>query len=264
MFRFLREFRRRKIRQRSFPEDWRALLAERAPFVEMLTREDRRELERHMLVFLEEKTFEGCGGLEITDEIRLTIAAQACRLLLHRETDYFPGVSTVYVYPSAYQAPSKSIDAAGVVTEGSETRLGEAWTRGPVVLSWDDVERGVRDLRDGHNVAIHEFAHQLDSEDGPVDGAPALGWSAYRTWCRVLNREYRDLVEAAERHRRHVLDSYGATNGAEFFAVATEAFFEKPRQLKRRHPEMYDEFVRFFRQDPAADWQAHLRAERDA
>ncbi len=140
----------------------------------------------------------------------------------------------------------------GGLIAGEQGRLGEAWGQGVVVLSWDDVRRGAADMRDGQNVVLHEFAHQLDQEDGAADGAPILpGRSRYVAWARVLGAEYEQLRRDASRGRPSVLDDYGATNPAEFFAVATECFFEKPGLLRRRHPELYEELRAYYRQDPA-------------
>ena len=253
MFGFLRRRRRERIRARPFPAEWRAVLERGFPLYGRLSPEDRRELEGHVQVFLEEKSFEGAGGLEMTDEVRVTVAAQACVLLLHRDTDYYPRMKSVVVYPRAYLAAQRSVEG-GVVTEGHQARLGESWSSGAVVLSWGDVRAGARDLRDGHNVVFHEFAHQLDLEDGGVDGVPELeGGSAYRAWARVFSAEYLELRADARKGRRSVLDDYGATNPPEFFAVATEAFFEKPLALRRKHPELYAELAAFYRQDPAGD-----------
>jgi MtfA peptidase len=139
------------------------------------------------------------------------------------------------------------------VLDGPQARLGEAWARGPVVLSWDDVVRGAADVHDGHNVVLHEFAHQLDNESGDGDGAPRLPQrSMYVAWARVLGEEYAHLIDDVAHHRASVLDDYGATSPAEFFAVATECFFEKPTALKRRHPALYAQLQLFYQQDPAA------------
>jgi Mlc titration factor MtfA (ptsG expression regulator) len=214
---------------------------------------DQQELLGHIQVFLAEKHFEGCGGLEITEEIRLTIAAQACLLLLHRKTDYYPRLTSILVYPSAYVARVVEHSDAGIVSEGFDERIGEAWSHGTVVLSWDDVRHGAADIHDGHNVVLHEFAHQLDEESGAAEGLPVLEQrSMYVAWARVLGDAYERLRRDVELHRPTVLDEYGATDAAEFFAVVTECFFEKPMQLKRAHPELYEELRKFYRQDPAA------------
>jgi hypothetical protein len=244
--------RREKARSRPFPAEWQAVLDRRVPYHKSLTTEEQAELRGHIQVFLDEKVFEGALGLEITDEIRVTIAAQACILLLHRETDYYPDLGTIVVYPQAYVAREKRLEG-GVLVEREVVRLGESWARGTVVLSWRDVVSGAANTHDGHNVVFHEFAHQLDQEDGSSDGAPVLSQRAgYGPWARVFGAEYANLEREVERHHRTLIDSYGAENPAEFFAVATETFFEKPRQLRADHPALYDQLAHFYRQDPAA------------
>ncbi|WP_406694937.1 M90 family metallopeptidase [Singulisphaera sp. Ch08] len=251
MFAFFKQKKREQLREMLLPADWLEIIARNVPLYRRLPEPDRRELHGHVQVFLSEKHFEGCGGLEMTDEIRLTIAAQACLLLLHRETDYYKRLITILVYPRAYVAKGVESLGGGVVLEGSQARLGEAWTEGVVVLSWDDVLRGAADIRDGQNVVLHEFAHQLDQEDGLANGAPILERrSSYVAWARVLMDEYEQLREDETQQRRTVLDTYGATNPAEFFAVATECFFEKPTQLRKKHPALYAELKSYYRQDP--------------
>ncbi|MFN2509484.1 MAG: zinc-dependent peptidase [Chthoniobacterales bacterium] len=257
MFEALRKRRRRRFEKGPFPAAWLRILRERIPYYRRLSQSEQRELRNLIRVFLAEKKFEGCGGLEMTDEIRVTIAAQACILLLNREHDYYAGLRSVLVYPSSYVAPSRFVDAAGVVHEGGESRLGEAWMRGAIILSWDDVRRASGDFQDGHNVTLHEFAHQLDQQDGTFDGAPLLEKrSHYRSWARILMKEYKALQAVTERGEASVIDRYGASDPAEFFAVITEAFFERPKALKGKHPELYAELKRFFRQDPAARLEA--------
>jgi Mlc titration factor MtfA (ptsG expression regulator) len=253
VFETLRKWRRRRFDKLPFPAAWLGILRERVPYYRLLSHDEQTELRKLIRVFLAEKKFEGCRGLEITDEIRVTIAAQACILLLNREHDYYAGLHSVLVYPSSFLAPSRFVDPAGVVHEGDESRLGEAWLRGAIILSWDEVRRDSGDFQDGHNVTLHEFAHQLDQQDGTFDGAPLLEKrSHYRSWARVLMKEYRALGEAAERGQETLIDQYGATDPAEFFAVITEAFFESPKALKEKHPELYEELKKFFHQDPLA------------
>ena len=253
VFHALRKRRRQRLEKTPFPAAWLRILRERVPYYRLLSRDEQQELRNLIRVFLAEKTFEGCGGLKMTDEIRVTIAAQACVLLLNREHDYYAGLHSVLVYPSAYVAPSRFVDAAGVVHEGDENRLGEAWMRGAIILSWDDVQRDSLDFQDGHNVTLHEFAHQLDQQDGAYDGAPLLEKrSHYRSWARILMQEYRALGQAAEHGQETLIDQYGATDPAEFFAVTTEVFFERPQALKAKHPELYAELKKFFHQDPLA------------
>lgn len=254
MFAILKQWRRQRLLNKNpFPHAWLDILRQRVPYYRLLTSKEQQELQDHIRIFLSEKQFEGCGGLEITDEIRVTIAAQACILLLNRPSNYYPGLQSILVYPSAYITRGRSVDPAGVVTEGPQTRLGEAWLRGAVILSWDDVQHGSKDFQDGRNVTLHEFAHQLDQQDGVFDGAPLLDKSSsYASWARILRNEYETLRDAAKLGRPSSIDKYGATNPAEFFAVITEAFFENPRDLKQEHPELYEELKGFYHQDPLA------------
>lgn len=253
MFGWLRRRRRDAIRRRPLPDAWRAIIAKNVPYAALLPPEDREELAGHVQVFLAEKRFEGCGGLRITDEVRVTIAAQACVLLLHRTTDYYPGLVSILVYPTTYVVPGGRRLQGGLVSEEAEARLGESWGDGVVVLVWDSVLAGAADVHDGHNVVLHEFAHQLDQESGAGDGAPVLPRrSMYVAWARVLGREFDRLVLDTAHHHRGLIDRYGATNPAEFFAVATETFFEKPRQLRSKHPELYHQLSAFYGQDPAS------------
>jgi Mlc titration factor MtfA (ptsG expression regulator) len=248
--------RRLKLRSTPFPPEWRGILHRRFPLLACLPPADQRELEGHIQVFLAEKQFEGCDGLVITDEIRVVIAAQACLLLLHRDTDYYPDLQSILVYPSTYYSRVTEEDE-----KESRGLAGQSWQRGPVILAWDAVQGGVSNRSDGQNVVFHEFAHQLDEEDGRVDGLPVLEvkgtlserLSRYRSWARILSKEYEQLQCASVEGQKSVMDEYGATGPAEFFAVATECFFEKPRQLRQKHPELYDELKRFYQQDPA-EW----------
>jgi len=250
MLDFLKSHRRARLRQEPLTAAERAIVTANAPFFAKLCEADRHELEGLMRVFLAEKSFEGCGGLELTDEMRVTIAAYACLLLLHRESDMYPNVQSILVYPGAYRAPSAAYDG-GIVIEGEQARLGESWTRGVVVLAWDHVRSHA--AQPGQNVVLHEFAHQLDGEDGSMNGAPDLGSRArYVSWARVLAHEFSDLSENLHAGRRSDIDPYGETNPAEFFAVVTEMFFEKPGGLKRSHPELYEELAAFYKQDPAS------------
>jgi Mlc titration factor MtfA (ptsG expression regulator) len=245
-----RRARLRKFTQRPFPEEWIQILERNLPPYIKLSAEQREELHKDVNVFLADKSFEGCGGQTITDEIRVTIAAQACMLLMGREDDCYPRLRSIVVYPTAYVTGRKGL--LGGETDSESVRLGESWGRGTVVLSWSDVKRGAYNFKDGHNVTMHEFAHQLDQEDGTADGAPILEErSAYSSWARVFSEEFETLQKKSKKGKRSVLRSYGATNPAEFFAVATESFFEKPGQLKERHPELYDELQKYYKVDPA-------------
>jgi Mlc titration factor MtfA (ptsG expression regulator) len=251
VFGFFKRRRRERLRAVPFPAGWLGFLEQNVPFYACLPDVDRRELQGLIQVFLSEKHFEACGGLELTDEIKVTIAAQACRLLLHRQTDYFPRLITILVYPAAYIAKSVLPIGGPAVLEGEQVRLGEAWKSGVVVVSWDDVRATALGLTSGRNLVLHEFAHQLDMEDGSADGTPILERrSQYAAWAKVLGEEYQRLRRDDALGRYTVLDGYGATDPAEFFAVATEAFFETPQSLRKRHPELYEQLKSFYRQDP--------------
>jgi Mlc titration factor MtfA (ptsG expression regulator) len=252
MLGFLKQRRRERIRAQPFPPAWLAIIERNVPMYARLSEDDRLELQRRVLVFIAEKSFEGAGGLEMTDEIRVTIAAQACILLLRLDDDdYYPALRSIIVYPTAYTVPRESREG-GIVREEDAVHLGESWTHGAVVLSWNSARRGAADPRDGKNVILHEFAHQLDQEDGAADGTPELdAWALYAPWARVLSEHYLALRKAASAGRKTLLDQYGATNEAEFFAVASESFFERPLQLRTRHPELYEELSRYYGQDPA-------------
>jgi hypothetical protein len=216
--------------------------------------QDRRQLERLVQQFLHQKKFVGCAGLDLTDEMRVTIAGQACLLLLNRPSRVYPGLEVVLVYPGAFLAPRREVDMSGVVTERRQDLLGESWGDGRVVLSWEHVRRAGHAPEGAHNVVLHEFAHQLDSESGNNNGAPYLGSrESYRSWSEVLSRDYANLRAEAFFGEYGVLDHYGATSPAEFFAVATESYFEQPWRLAARHPALYEEFRKYYRVDPR-DW----------
>lgn len=254
VFGLFTERRRERLRAEPFPATWSAVVERNLAFFRRLSEDDRAELLGHTQVFLAEKHFEGCGGLELTDEIRVTIAAQACLLLLHRNTDYYPELTSVLVYPTGYTADEERHIGGGVWEEGPEDRLGHTGSHlRALVLAWDAASRGASDPSDGENVVLHEFAHQLDFENRNADGTPALDTHAeYLAWARVMSAEFNELRRAEAAGAPTVLDGYGATNPTEFFAVATEAFFERPRALRSRHPELYTELQKFYRQDPVS------------
>ena len=252
IFALRKQRRRRWLRAQPFPKDWRQIIERNVAFFHRLSARDQAELLGHIQVFLGEKRFEGCGGLELTDEIVVTIAVQACLLLLHRKTDYFPGLLTILVYPSTYLVEEKRHVQGPVWEEGTMHRQGETGHRmGSMVLAWDVAKAGAVDSSDGKNVVLHEFAHQLDYENGAVDGAPAFASREQQlSWGEVMRTEFASLRSAEDIGIPTLLDTYGATNPAEFFAVATEAFFERPRALRSRHPKLYAELQRYFHQNP--------------
>ena len=251
---FSRKSRRReRLRAEPFPDHWRRIVETRVPVFARLTTADQTELLGHTRVLLEEKHFEAAGGLVLRDEVRVTIAAQAALLLLHRDTDYFPRLTSVIVYPTGYVAADERAED-GIWSEGEDHLLGHTQRDlRALVLSWDEVKAGAADPDDGHNLVLHEFAHQLDFEDGSTDGTPVLESGAQvRAWARVFEEELEALRRAADAGEPTVLDPYGAEDPAEFFAVATETFFERAAALRERHPRLYDELRRFYGQDPAS------------
>jgi hypothetical protein len=248
---WLKQRHRAQILAQPFPAEWRSILARNVPAMARLDAAEGKALEEHVQIFVAEKHFEGCGGLVLTDEMRVTIAGQACVLLLHLdgETDVFPTVESVLVYPSAYLAPS--VPRPGGIVVDAVPREGESWQQGTVVVAWDEVRRAAHDPR--HSLVLHEFAHALDQEDGTADGAPRLPARAmYGPWAHVLGAEYDALTLAIQAGHRTSIDPYGATNPAEFFAVVTEAFFGRPDELRREHPALYEQLRSFYRQDPAS------------
>jgi Mlc titration factor MtfA (ptsG expression regulator) len=242
--------KRKTLLASDFPQDWMFFIDKNIHLYSCFPESLKKQLHGLVNVFLDEKKFVGCGGQEITDEIKVTIAAQACMLLLNRKTNFYPKLKTIYVYPHTYVAKGLMNDG-GLIVEGKSVRLGESWQNGPVVLTWDSITGGARNIQDGRNVVFHEFAHQLDQEDGDADGAPILeNRSSYRTWAAVLGDEYERLCNKTRSRHRSVLNKYGATNPAEFFAVATEAFFEKPKQMHKKSPDLYEELKNYYRIDP--------------
>jgi len=261
MFRIFKEQKRKRLRAQKCPNEWLEVVGTYLRFFDRLSAADQAELLGHVHVLLAEKRFEGCAGLEITDEIRVTIAAQACLLLLHRKTDYFPRLVTILVYPSAYLVQEQRPVNENIWEEGTFSRLGETGRQlGSLVLAWDAARSGAADPSDGRNVVFHEFAHQLDYENYAADGVPGLATRDQQaSWGAVMRVEFASLRAADETGIPTLLDTYGATSPAEFFAVATEAFFERPCALRHRHPRLYAEFSRYFQQDPTT-YSAELAA----
>ncbi|MEP6502467.1 MAG: M90 family metallopeptidase [Betaproteobacteria bacterium] len=278
-----RALRRQAWASRPFPPAWRTTLRKRVPLYRQLPAELQHQLRRRILVFLAEKPFLGCAGLEVTDEMRVTIAAQACLLRLNQGGPLFPELKQILVYPGAFVVDRLQREAGGVLREQRRALAGESWSQGQVILSWQDVLEGARVADDGHNVVLHEFAHQLDQESGSANGAPRLGSrAAHGRWARVMSAEFAALQarirereaarareaawwswhgEAAERAaeaRPDLISDYGATNEAEFFAVATEVFFEQAPALAERHPALFAVLRDYYAVDPR-EWHAPLQ-----
>ncbi len=248
---FLVERRRKRLRSRPFPAAWREILERHVPYVRRLPPDLRRQLEEHMQVFVAEKSFVGCAGMEISDEVRVTIAAQACLLILNRRTHYYPNLRQILVYPGAFIIERLRAEPSGVLQEQRQALSGESWTHGQVILSWEDALEGAAIVDDGRNVVIHEFAHQLDQQKGHANGAPWLGRrDRYARWSQVMLEEFARLQYHAQTQQPSLFSYYGASNPAEFFAVVSEVFFEQPREMAAMHPALYAELRSLYHVDP--------------
>lgn len=249
---WLRRVNRDALLARPLSPEHRVLLAKTVPLLDSLPHAMRPSLEGKINRFLHQVDFIGCDGLEVTEEMRLSIAAQACLLVVNID-QWYDTLRTILIYPGAFKSYQKRQEGY-VVTEGEQIRLGESWHRGPVVLSWQHSEQGARNHKDGHNIVLHEFAHQIDQLSGRADGAPLMNeGQSFDDWRRVFLEAFEDHQANVGRGHRTILDAYGATAHEEFFAVAVEVFFEKPRRLKREEPEVYAQLAALFRLDPA-EW----------
>jgi Mlc titration factor MtfA (ptsG expression regulator) len=253
LFSWLKNRRRRQILAEPFPETWLAILREHVGHYGLLTEADRKKLRDAVQIMIAEKDWEGCRGMELTDEVRVTIAALTAVLILGFDGYYFDNVATILVYPNEFVVKEERALAGGATIEEESDRLGEAHHRGPVILSWQEIRENAMAPGYGQNLVFHEFAHQLDMLNGAFDGTPNLATSDLAArWARIMDVEYRRLIEAERRGRETLLDPYGATDPAEFFAVAVECFFDAPRAMHEVYPELYALFRDYFRQDPAA------------
>ena len=243
--------RRNQLMEKPFPKHWINILERNLPAYGRFSPWQQKQLQGFIQVFLQEKQFIGCQGLQVMEEMRVTIAAIACLLLFGDRRTYFPNLRSILIYPHAYVVRETSINDANVVEEKMIARLGESWTKDQVIVSWEQIVYDIHHWQDGHNLILHEFAHQLDQEDGIAEGVPILPRALdYEAWSRVMTNTYLALCDQVEHNRKTILDYYGATNPAEFFAVATETFFEKPKQLQQKHPSLYELLQRYYRLDP--------------
>jgi MtfA peptidase len=253
-----RQWQRRRATAPAFPEAWRRILRKRVPAVRRLPADLQLQLKKRIQVFLAEKTFIGCNGLEVSDEMRVTVAAQACLLLLNRGAEVYPDLRQILLYPNVFIVEREHNGMAGLRHAQSRVLSGESWSHGQVILSWQDVLDGAARPDDGRNVVIHEFAHQLDQQAGPANGAPwMVGRERYERWSRVMNEAYARLRTQQQQAPVHgapaaLIDAYGATDPAEFFAVVSEVFFEQPVRLATEQPALYAELAGYYCVDPAA------------
>ncbi len=255
MFGWFTKYRRRKLMKAPFPSGWDDIIRRNIVHDSMLDDTERKNLREMIRIFIAEKTWEGCGGLELTDEILVTIAAEACLLILNIPHNFYENVETIIVYPSDVVLPQRMPGFFEITTEPLETMgpvSGQAFHQGPLMVVWDAVMESIRHPGSGYNVVYHEFAHKLDMLDGTADGTPRLrDRGEYRDWVKTCSSEYLKLLTDVKKGRQTFLDEYGATDEAEFFAVATEHFFDQPVQMKKSAPELYRVLKDFYRQDPA-------------
>lgn len=265
MFEWWHARKRTKVLETPFPAAWLSVLERNVAYYTYLDDEERSRLRDLVQVFIAEKTWEGCGGLELTDEMRVTIAAQACLLVLELPHRMYRDVESILIYPSTVQRPAREPGifsrSADPIAHVPVALLGESHLRGPVILAWDRALRDGQLSEDGYNLVYHEFAHKLDMLDGSADGTPPLQTRAeLAQWAKACETAFLSLRRDTERGAKSLLNAYGATNEAEFFAVATEHFFERPISLQKQLPELYQVLMNFYRQDPAERWQhAKLR-----
>jgi len=247
----VKSIRRNKIFSQPFPNHWMVIINENVPLYRRVPEKLKFHVHGCINLFIHEKIFVG-RAIDIDDTIRLTIASNACMLLLHRQQKYFPNFKTIIVYPDTYVATQTNHDG-NIHTPHASHRAGESWVRGPIVLSWGDTIRGSLNNKDGHNVVLHEFAHKLDELSGDMNGLPLLrSNNHYTEWAKVLNDEFNSLKHRANRGKNSVLDEYGTISAPEFFADATESFFEKSKQMKLKLPDLYKQLSRFYNIDPAS------------
>jgi Mlc titration factor MtfA (ptsG expression regulator) len=231
-------------------EDDRRIIAAQVPILQRVPADLREKLDGKINLFLEQVSFYGCDGLAVTDEMQLSIAAQACLLVVNTDT-WYDNLTTVLIYPNAFKSRQKR-RSGYVVTEKEIIRTGESWDRGPVILSWAHSKQGAMNDHDGHNVVFHEFAHQIDDLSGGTNGVPVLAkGQSYAEWEKVFLTAYSDHVAAVEAGHRTVIDPSGAEGHEEFFAVSVEVFFERPLALQKAAPHVYEQLAALFNLDPA-------------
>ncbi len=245
------QWQRDRLMAKPFPKQWLHIIESNLAIYGDLDVTQQKQLQGYVQVFLKEKQFIGCLGLLVTEEMRVIIAAIACLLLFGDRKTYFPNLRSILIYPHAYIVKEMVMSDRYIVEERRVARLGESWTQDQLILSWEQIQQDLGNWQDGHNVILHEFAHQLDQEDGRAEGVPILPRTLdYALWAKVMTADYLQLCDQVEHQQKTILDRYGATNPAEFFAVATETFFEKPQQLHQQHSELYELLQRYYRLDP--------------
>ncbi|MEJ2141209.1 MAG: zinc-dependent peptidase [Gammaproteobacteria bacterium] len=251
MFNFLQNWFDRRIIKRSTisEEEWTAAF-DALPLLTGLSGEEQQRLRELAILFMHDKAFEGAAGLTVTRPMALLIALQACLPILNLGLENYDGWVSVIVYPAGFAPERASIDEAGVVHRGQSHLSGEAWQRGPVIIAWDDAETA--GVIDGHNLVIHEFAHKLDMQNGVANGFPPMhvGMSVDK-WVVAFTDGFAHFQQHCQHGRFHGFDCYAATSPAEFFAVFSELFFERPALLRQHYAAIYEQLCQYYRQDPS-------------
>lgn len=264
MFNWFAIRRRRKIVEAPFPSAWEDIIRRNMAHYPLLDEQEQKRLRERVAVFMAEKKWEGCGGLALTDEMRVTISAMACLLILNLSDNDYENVESILVYPSELVLPERRLGFFETALEPLEPAgpiTGQAFEQGPLILVWDAVLESIHYPASGYNVVYHEFAHKLDMQDGVADGTPRLAdGKSYQNWIKTCEREYKQLMKDVQKGKRTFLDEYGATDEAEFFAVATEHFFDQPLMMKKSLPELYRVLKEYYRQDPAEREQRYSTA----
>ncbi len=243
--------RNRRLQSQPFPPQWLGMVRQQLPAYRFMSVDEQYQLQRLILRFVNDISFIGCGGQVVDDRVRISIAAHACTLLINRPEQFYEGLQAVLVYPSAFIADREVMHEDGVVSRDVDVMSGESWETGKVVLAWEDVLHSLQHPHDGFNVVLHEFAHQLDQASGAVNGCPVLDTGVSRQeWARTLTDAFTQLQVDTEAGRPTLLDGYGASEPAEFFAVSTECFYEQPWQLAAEHPALFERLHQFYRSDP--------------
>ena len=244
--RFTEKNKLRRYEEMPIPEHYQDMLKRFTPY-QFLSAEEKKRFQGRFLYFLEDKFFNGVGDLVVTEEMKVFIASEACLMITNIPGGVYPGLKNIYIMEDVFIPKDNPVNAlTGLPTHSA--RLGEAWKQGPIVLSWKSITQG-------SSVIFHEFSHQLDQQDGSFDGTPHLeGEGNYSRWAQVMGKDYLKLRNDVLKHKKTDIDSYGATNEAEFFAVISEYFFTNPNHLKEKHPEMYGELQNYFKLDPSL-WQ---------
>jgi Mlc titration factor MtfA (ptsG expression regulator) len=262
----LTQWRRRRIIAKFGLDEgtWQRVIA-RLPFVARLTDAECARLKELAILFMHDKQISAAGGLELNQEMKLGIAVQACILILELGIEHYDGWVEVIVYPDEFMPRHEIRTAHGLVETDEKSYAGQAWLRGPVILSWADVEHAGE--LDGMNVIVHEFAHKLDMLNGEANGFPPLHAGMNRqAWSQTFNAAYRDLCRRVKAGEHTEIGAYATESPGEFFAVVSEAFFEIPDIVRAVYPQVYDQLAQFYRQDPASrelprEWRLKIRTE---